>query len=172
MGCAQESQLTGDDTSYVETPHADELNQSADQNRKLWIIRTRWNTPSSAFQNIVQKLPADGTLLIPESVPWQMYSTLLSDAEMEVKNSPIVLNVEIGQGGQSIDLQQELEAAVKREFREILKAIVGTHSSGISLQARRFISGHMEKGTGQFRWESIAEIDLDIVHSEIAIKAG
>jgi hypothetical protein len=149
MGCAQESQLTSDYTNYVETPHVDQLNQSDDQNRKLWIIRTKWNTPSSAFQDIVQKLPADGTLLTPESVPWQMYSTLLSDAEMEeVKNNPIVLNVEIGQGSQTIDLQQELEAAVKREFREILKAVVGARSSGISLQARKFISGHLEKVEG------------------------
>jgi len=102
-----------------------------------------------------------------------MYITLLSDAEVEeVKNNPVVLNVEISQGSQTIDLQQELEAAVKREFREILKAVVGTHSSGISRRARDLISGHMEKGTGQFRWESIAEIDLDTVHSEIALRAG
>ena len=89
-----------------------------------------------------------------------------------MKNNQIVLNVEIDQGGQTFDLQQELEAGVKREFCEILKAVVGDHSSGISPQARKLISGHLEKGTGQFLWEGISEIDLDMVHSEIALKAG
>jgi len=165
MHRAQEAQLIAA-SGYIETP-------SGDQNRRFWIIRTRWNTPFSVFQDIVQKLPADGTLLTPESIPWQTYSALLSDAEVEeMKNNPIVLNMKIDQGGQTIDLQQELEYGVKRELREILKAVAGADSSGISQQARKIISGYMEKGTGQFPWESISEIDLDMVHSEIAIKAG
>lgn len=87
-----------------------------------------------------------------------------------MKNNPIVLNVEIDQGGQTIEFQQELEAAVKTEFHEILRAVAGARSSGISLQARKLISD--ERGTGQFPWENISEIDLDMIHSEIALKAG
>src|SRR6266480_3219868 len=136
MHRAQEAQLITA-SSYIETP-------SGDQNRRFWIIRTRWNTPFSAFQDIVQKLPAGGTLLTPESIPWQTYSALLSDAEVEeMENNPIVLNMKIDQGGQTIDLQQELEYGVKRELREILKAVAGADSSGISQQARKIISGHM-----------------------------
>jgi len=165
MGRAQESQSTGAPTSDVETPHADE--------RNLWIIRTGWNTPFSTFQNLVQKLPADGTLLTPELVPWQTYRTLLSDVEVEeVKNNPIVLNVKIDQGGQAFDLEQELKAGLRRGLREALKAIVGARSSGISPDARKFISGHLEKGTGQFLWEGLSENDLDMVHSEIGVWAG
>lgn len=169
MGRAQE--LQGTYTSDVETPHPDQRNLSGDQNRRSWIIRTRWNTSFSAFQDVVRKLP-EGTLLTPVSMPWQTYSTLLSDTEVEeMKNNPIVLSMEIDQG-QTIEFPQELEAAVKKEFHEILRAVVGAHSSGISPQARKLISDHMKNGTGQYPWEKISEIDLDVIHSEIALKAG
>ena len=105
------------------------------------------------------------------------YSTLLSHAEVEeVKKNQIVLDVEKDRGDLTIEnFQLELEAAaekMKKEFRDILKAVVGDLSSGISPQTRKSISDHMKEGTGQFPWVNISEIDLDVIHSEIARKAG
>lgn len=72
---------------------------------RSWIITTKCNTPFDAFEKLIENLPELGALLTPNTWPYQQYSTLLSDAEVEkMKKNPIVLNVELDQGGQVIGM--------------------------------------------------------------------
>ena len=66
-----------------------------------------------------------------------------------MKKNPIVLDVEKDQVTIE-NFQLELEAAVEKmkEFREILEAVVGDNSSGISSHVRKSISNDMKADMG------------------------
>jgi len=172
-------------TGRFETPRTEQTNLDAfegqvanttpgNQNRRPWIIRTKWHTPFETFEELIENLPEFGALLTPNIFPWQTYATLLSDAEVEeVEKNPIVLSVEMDQGGSTINSFQADEMGFHEvEFREIFTAVMGDHSSRVSLRARQLISDHMKEQTGQFDWKSIPAIDLDVIHSEISRMAG
>jgi len=167
-------------TGCFETPRTEQTNLDAfesqvtnttlgSQNRRPWIIRTRWHTPFDAFEEL-------GVLVTPNIFPWQTYATLLTDAEVEeVRKNSIVLNVEIDQGGSTISSFQADEMKFcEMQFREIFTAVVEVEdrSSRVPLWARQLISAHMKDPTGQFDWKSIREVDLDVIHTEISRLAG
>lgn len=65
--------------------------------RRSYIIRTKWNTPIPRFRELIGSLPdqGNGVVLIVESLPWQKYITMLSNAEVElVRDHEIVATIE------------------------------------------------------------------------------